>query len=126
MVLLRVEGGVEALRRCGFTEEKEMRGGALDSRYAEAKRGEGREWGGGACCRLEKERWGVRYDRRRGGRRRQEPRRDGGVGSMNWGPRGRCPACGHMGRLAWSAAMDLARRNNDIYDLFEIIQMSLI
>jgi hypothetical protein len=47
MVLLRVEGGVEALRRCGFTEEKEMRGGALDSRYAEAKRGEGREWGGG-------------------------------------------------------------------------------
>jgi hypothetical protein len=125
MVLLRVEGGVEALRRCGFTEEKEMRGGALDSRYAEAKRGEGREWGGGMLP-LGEGKVGGPVRSEEGGRRRQEPRRDGGVGSMNWGPRGRCPACGHMGRLAWSAAMDLARRNNDIYDLFEIIQMSLI
>jgi hypothetical protein len=36
---------VEALRRCGFAGEEEMRGGALNSCYVEAEREEGREWG---------------------------------------------------------------------------------
>jgi hypothetical protein len=45
MVLQRDEGGVEALRWRGFTGEEEMRGGALNSCYAEAEREEGREWG---------------------------------------------------------------------------------
>jgi hypothetical protein len=45
MVLQRVKGGVEVHMWCGFMEEKEMHGGVLSSRYAEAERGEGREWG---------------------------------------------------------------------------------
>jgi hypothetical protein len=44
MVLRRDEGGVEALRQCRFTEEKEMCGGALSSCYVDAERGEGRKW----------------------------------------------------------------------------------
>jgi hypothetical protein len=45
MVLRRDEGRVEPLRRCGFAWEEEMHVGALGSRYAEAEREEGREWG---------------------------------------------------------------------------------
>jgi hypothetical protein len=49
-----------------------------------------------------------------------------GMGDMNRGPCGRGPACGRMCRLAWPAPMGLAERNSGIYDLFKIIQMSLI
>jgi hypothetical protein len=45
MVLRRDEGRVEPLRRRGLAGEEEMHVGALGSRYAEAEREEGREWG---------------------------------------------------------------------------------